>query len=1098
MTSWLRLRDWPIRRKMLAFLLAASILPLAITAVIEFRTASTIIRRSAIALLQARATHLADRIDDFHLTFQRSVDRLSHLPLPNAFCQASPSTRATSLSTAEEVLSVFRSTDPRTHLVALFDREGTIIASTLPAIRGRNYRFRRYFQAASAGSPVTSELFISVSEAGAIPTIAYAAPMKSSSGEVRCVALIVARGQEFWDLVSAGDGTAGPGSYSVVFDQYGIRVAHSFKASEIFHPAAPLDPSLIEMFVADKRFGERTRELLQSPIAVEDEFSRVRNGTSGEPFRVTTPANNLVNLAVGQRLKRVPWTLFFLVPERTLEAPVRQLVNETLSTNGGILLLAIVAGLLLARWTVAPVRALTSAADAIRAGDLTASVPVDSGDELGRLGSTFNTMVESLRRSRDELEDKVRERTEALKVANDALETRNEELRLQAEELLVQRQELQVQREDLEVKNREVQRADQLKSEFLANMSHELRTPLNAIIGFSELLLEEATQSLSAEHLKFVADVLASGRHLLALINDILDLAKIEAGRVELQLEAVAPGDAVADAVALVGPQALQRTIEIRTELSASSDVLADRGKLRQVLLNLLSNALKFSPELSVLHIGAEDAQGAVRFWVRDEGAGMDESLLARLFQPFVQGESALVKKHQGTGLGLAISKRLVEQHGGAIEVTSAPRSGSSFSFTIPTVAAAAPWAAGAVLSLPSVPAPAVAPVAEADGGGRPLVLLIEDDAATVRLVRAYLHDAGYDLAEASTCAHGVELARRLRPTAILLDLDLDGEDGLQLLEQLKADPATSEIPVVIESVLAEQKRGFLLGASDYLVKPLDRKRLLESMSKHAQPSSDGAQPLVLAIDDDPVVATVLRSVLAPAGFRVETAGLGREGIEIARRKQPALVIVDLLLPDISGFEVLDALAADQRTGALPVIVLTAANLSPTDRQRIEKRVHSLAQKGDFTRDAVLLAVQRATDVRLAKTQPQGPTILVVDDHDLNRELIRTMLERKGYRVLQAESGENGIEVARRERPSLILLDLAMPGKDGFATARELKGDPDLGTTPLVAVTALAMRGDEARAREAGFDAYVTKPVDRHELEQTIERLLKRDSGAAA
>jgi len=1097
-TRLLRLRDWPIRRKMLALLLAASILPLVITAIIEFRTARALIRQSATALLRARATHLADRIDDFHLTFQRSADRLSRLPLPNAFCHASPVDRAKSISTAEDVLSVFRGTDSRTHLVALFDREGTVIASTLPAIRGRNYRFRRYFQAALAGSPVTSELFISVSEAGAIPTIAYAAPMKAASGEVSCVALVVARGQDFWDLVSAGDGTAGPGSYSVVFDQYGIRVAHSFKATEIFHPAAPLDPATVEMFVSEKRFGERTRELLQSPIAVEEELSRVRDGTAGQAFQVASPANNLVDLAVGQRLQRVPWTLFFLVPERTLDAPVSQLINETLSTNAAILLLAIVAGLFLARWTVAPVRALTSAADAIRSGDLGASVPVDSADELGRLGATFNTMVESLRGARGQLENKVRHRTEALNVANDALERRNEELRLQAEELLVQRQELQVQREDLETKNREVQRADQLKSEFLANMSHELRTPLNAIIGFSELLLEEARQSLSPDHFKFVGDVHASGRHLLMLINDILDLAKIEAGRVELHLEPVAPGDAVAEAVALVGPQALQKTIEIRTQVAASAEVLADRGKLRQVLLNLLSNALKFSPERSSIHVGADDAPGAVRFWVRDEGPGMDETLLGRLFQPFVQGESALVKKHHGTGLGLAISKRLVEQHGGTIEVVSAAGGGSTFSFTIRGVAAAAPWAAGAMRSAPAVPARAVTPAAQGDGEGRPLVLLIEDDAATVRLVRAYLHDAGYDLAEASTPAHGLELAHRLRPAAILLDLDLDGEDGLQLLERLKADPATRDIPVVIESVLAEQRRGFLLGASDYLVKPLDRKRLLESMSRHAQARSDGAQPLVLAIDDDPVVASVLRSVLAPAGFRVETVGLGRDGIDIAQRSQPALIIVDLLLPDISGFEVLDALAADPRTSTLPVIALTAATLSPTDRQRIEKRVLSLAQKGDFTRDSVLLAVQRATGAAPARRHEGGPTILVVDDHDLNRELIRTMLERKGYRVLQADSGEQGTEVARRERPSLILLDLAMPGKDGFATARELKGDSELGTTPLVAVTALAMRGDEARAREAGFDAYVTKPVDRHVLEETIERLLKRGNGAAA
>jgi len=246
----------------------------------------------------------------------------------------------------------------------------------------------------------------------------------------------------------------------------------------------------------------------------------------------------------------------------------------------------------------------------------------------------------------------------------------------------------------------------------------------------------------------------------------------------------------------------------------------------------------------------------------------------------------------------------------------------------------------------------------------------------------------------------------------------------------------------------------------------------------------------VLAIDDDPVVATVLRAVLAPAGFRLMSSPLGREGIKVARREQPALVIVDLLLPDISGFEVIESLRADPRTQAVPVIALTAANLSAADRSRLESRVSSLAQKGDFTRDSVLLAVQRAIGAAPAGAG-NGPTMLIVDDHDLNRELIRSLLERKGYRVLQADNAEAGIEIARRERPSLILLDLAMPGKDGFQAAREMKADSALATTPLVAVTALAMRGDEERARKAGFDGYVIKPVDRRVLEETIENLLK-------
>jgi signal transduction histidine kinase/DNA-binding response OmpR family regulator len=1168
-------------------------------------------------------------------------------------------------------------TDDRTHLVAMFDKEGTIIAGTVPGVVGRNYAFRRYFQGARAGAEVTSDLFISVAEAGAIPTIAYAAPMTGAKGQVACVALTVARGQALWDLVTAANGSAGPGSYAVVFDKYGIRIAHSFKSSELFRPAGPLEPATVEMLVSDRRFGEGTRELLETPTVMKEELARVRGDIPpADEFRALAPANDLVNLGVGVRLQKVPWTLFVETPVRTLEAPIRQLIRQTIAVDGGILLLALLVGLVIARWTLAPVRALTAAADAIRAGDLSAEVAVRSRDELGRLGDTFNAMVASLRAGRDELETKVRVRTEDLRVSNQALESKNaalaertaeltarqerdraygqvlttltgegeletvvgralrdvatasnavlvvcyrvvsdrlafiaanrptepaplpiigaaaealttrrimvvaalpgdaelpfgaalasgrprsialvplvvgertvglvavgalgpfkpaaltflaelalpltltvvrhdlhrqtgriaeeleknnEELSLQTQELQVQSQILQAQRQDLEAKNREVQKADRLKSEFLANMSHELRTPLNAIIGFSELLREDARGSLSPEHLKFVDDVLASGRHLLALINDILDLAKIEAGRVELQIESVAPGEAVDEALTLVLPQAQQKKIELRTSVLTSGQILADRGKLRQILLNLLSNAVKFSPENSAVQVVVEDAPGCVLFRVHDEGLGMDEALLARLFQPFVQGDGTLVRQHQGTGLGLAISKKLVEEHGGKIEVTSAPGKGSTFSFTIQTVAAAAPWASESLRARITPVPGSLAPVSEAPAPskneGRPLVLLVEDDPATVRLVQVYLRDAGFDLAEATSPTEALELARRLKPVAILLDLDLGGEDGLTLLEELKRDPETRGIPVVIESVLAEKQRGFLLGASDYLVKPIDRRQLLESIARLAQVGESGTGPLVLAIDDDPVVAVVLRSVLAPAGFRLETAALGREGIELARRIRPVLIFVDLLLPDISGFEVLDALASDPRTSAIPAIALTAANLSAADRRRIDQRVLMLAQKGDFTRESVMLAVQRATGRSPAPMHNSGPTVLVVDDHDLNRELVRTMLERKGYRVLLADSGDSGIRLARKEHPSMILLDLGMAGKDGFATAREIRADAEIKETPLVAVTAMAMRGDEMRARQAGFDSYLSKPVDRAVLEETVERLLKQ------
>ena len=430
-----RFRDWPVKWKLLGVGAAATAIPLIVTSLLAFRTGSALIRQSALALLGARADQLAGDLDSFHDSFRRAADRLATMPAVREFCRLAPAEQRKAEAALEATFAAFGASDPRTHLVALFDREGNIAAATIPGIRGRNYAFRRYFQSALEGRFTVSELFVSVVEAGAIPTIAYAAPVKDVEGDVRCVALVVARGEEFWDIVTAQHGAAGPGSHCVVYDPHGIRIAQSFRSAALFHPAGPLDAPTISMFTADRRFGEPTRQLLETPIPTEEEFSRARDGDVQEHFIERSPVNGLLNLGVARRLRTVPWTLFYLVPEPTVLAPVRRLVLDSVSANGAILGLALIAGLVLARRIIVPIRRLNDAARSIREGNLAATVPVTSADELGDLAATFNSMAAALRGAREELEAQVRVRTEALKTANESLALQNQALALRSAEL---------------------------------------------------------------------------------------------------------------------------------------------------------------------------------------------------------------------------------------------------------------------------------------------------------------------------------------------------------------------------------------------------------------------------------------------------------------------------------------------------------------------------------------------------------------------------------------------------------------------------------------------------------------------------------------
>ncbi len=642
-----------------------------------------------------------------------------------------------------------------------------------------------------------------------------------------------------------------------------------------------------------------------------------------------------------------------------------------------------------------------------------------------------------------------RKREEELRRTVAELERANGILEVQSRELAAQREELLAQGRELARKNQEVERANQLKSEFLANASHELRTPLNSIIGFSDLLLDEPCRLTDRER-RFVGDISRSGKHLLALINDILDLSKIEAGELQLTVGALRPSQVLEEVAALMGPLASRRSLTLKVVEGCDAMVDADPGRLRQILLNLASNAVKFSPDGAQVTLETRDHGASVEFVVRDEGPGIDASVMARLFEPFVQGENPLVKRHEGTGLGLAICKRLVDAQGGAIEVETAAFGGTTLRVSFPKT----------VHAPPSVRS----------------VLLVDDDDAHARSLEQALRGAGYALLRATSHNDVVLMAERFRPSAILVG-PLLGLAGVDMLDRLRRSETLAAIPVLSTA---------LPGAS-YLSKPVEGGAVLARLDALL---GQGRNRRVLVVDDDPRVGELLTALLRPAGFDVRVALGGVEGLALARTFAPAAIVVDIMMPDLSGFEVVEQLERAPATRKIPVIVLTAADLTPAERDRLQQRAVTLATKGHVTRDEILGAIRRYTEPTAVAEAAEGGLVLVVDDHDLNRELARAILERSGHQVLLAGDGDEALSLARARRPGLVLLDLMMPGKDGYTTARELRRDPLTATIPIVALTALAMRGDEERARAAGIDDYVTKPIERRRLESVVARFL--------
>ena len=548
-------------------------------------------------------------------------------------------------------------------------------------------------------------------------------------------------------------------------------------------------------------------------------------------------------------------------------------------------------------------------------------------------------------------------------------------LLLSTYEAAIQRnRELEHGREELRSLNAQLQRANSMKSDFLANMSHELRTPLNAIIGFSEMLKDGLVGKLEPQQRVFIGHTFDAGTHLLSLINDILDLSKVEAGMLQLDPGPVDVAALLTASMLVVRGKAFAHRIRLDTQFDpALGTMLADERKLKQIVYNLLSNAVKFTPDggavtLRASRCGRADValDGApagrlialppgedrefLAITVEDTGVGIAAEHLPKLFEAFVQVDSSLARSEAGTGLGLALVRRLAELHGGTVGVASRPGAGSRFRVWLPYREAApavqgpGPAREGTALSAPAVP----------------LALVIEDDDRIAELIMAQLRAEGFEVMRAATGEEGLVRAAKRKPQLITVDVLLPAMDGWEFMRRLKADPMLADTPVVIITASNDLDHGVALGARRVLQKPFAREDLIAALAGLVDARPDGASASALVVDDNVKAVELLATVLEAEGYRVMRAYGGAEAIEMARRAPPNLVILDLMMPQVGGFEVARALRESEHTARIPILVLTAKDVTAEERARLNSDVSAILTKTNFSGRALLAELRRA------------------------------------------------------------------------------------------------------------------------------------------
>lgn len=716
----------------------------------------------------------------------------------------------------------------------------------------------------------------------------------------------------------------------------------------------------------------------------------------------------------------------------------------------------------------------------------------------------LQTQTEELRVTNEELE----ERTSALTGSEAKLQTQAEELRVSNEELERRQQELEVRNRDIQnaselvrLRADELEEATKVKSEFLANMSHELRTPLNSILILSELLAENPQGNLVEKQIDFARTIHSSGEDLLGLINEVLDLSRVEAGKLELDLEPVDPAALIDDVAAKLRPQADRAGVAFEVHLPAQPlpRLTLDAARIGQVLRNLVGNALKFTTEGRV-DIRVSAPQDWLVIAVEDTGPGIPADHHASVFDAFHQVDGTVRRRFGGTGLGLSISRELVQLHGGKISLESTVGVGSTFTLWLPrgaeapaapAVEAPAPAAPRAEVPLPEVQAPAV------PAGARVLVI-VEDDTSFASVLSDLAEEKGFHPVLASDGPTGLALARRLRPSAMIVDLGLPGLGGGELLAQLRADPRTARIPAHVVSAQDRPRELDQLPDVGFLSKPASPdslRGLLAGLRRQADLSR------ILVVEDDPVLQEQLLRLFAREGLEVRGARTSEEARAALADERPDCVVLDLGLPDDSGLTLLRQLRDAPGGDSPPVVVYTGRDLSGEELRTLEQEADSVVIKTASSPTRLLEEVRLFLHgVERGRALPGdeagrlgGRRILLVDDDMRNVYALSELLEDSGAQVTVAADGQEALDALDEDQDiDLVVMDMMMPVMDGYEATRRIRAQPRFADLPVVALTAKAMKRDRIACLEAGASDYLTKPVDVPRLLSVLEVWLGR------